>query len=103
QPYHCPDLPFLSSAESKPRVSSRRTTSALFTGKPVSFASLSAYLSSRLSSASSSLNAVIFFESAITISCSRQHPLHLHRSEGPARPRAEALCHEFARHRPQRQ
>src|SRR5882724_6100368 len=103
RPRYRRDLALSCSAASRLLVSSKRTTSALFTGRPVSFASLSAYLSSRLSSASSSLNAVIFFESAITISCSRQHPLHLHRREGSACPRTETLGHEFARYRPQRQ
>src|SRR2546428_11972839 len=102
-PRHRRDLALSCSAASRLLVNSKRTTSALFTGKPVSFASLSAYLSSRLSRASSSLNAVIFFESAITISCSRQHPLYLHRREGSACPRTEPLGHEFARYRPQRQ
>src|SRR5205807_381188 len=65
RPRYRRDLAFSCSAASRLLVSSKRTTSALFTGRPVSFASLSAYLSSRLSSASSSLKAVIFFESAI--------------------------------------
>jgi len=48
-------FPCSCSVASRLRVNSNRTTSALFTGRPVSFASRSAYRSSLLSNPSSSL------------------------------------------------